>query len=100
MMVVGLSWLLFRARNMSHAMTMLGDLRVLEWRPQFLPMIGYLAVLAMVSLIIDLRLESTGEEYPFEHASPRLAIASGCGLCALMLLLGPMDSNAFIYFQF
>ena len=100
MSVVGLSWLLFRARSIGHAMTMLGDLRFLEWRPQYLPMIGYLSVLAMVMLAIDLRLESTGEEYPFENASPRLAIASGCALCAVMLLLGPMDSNAFIYFQF
>jgi alginate O-acetyltransferase complex protein AlgI len=100
MTIVGLSWLFFRARSIGHALSMLADLRILEWQPQYMAMLVYLSALTVVMLLIDLRLERTGEEYPFEKASPRLAIAVACAFCIVMLLLGPMDSNAFIYFQF
>jgi D-alanyl-lipoteichoic acid acyltransferase DltB (MBOAT superfamily) len=100
MIVVGLSWLFFRAPNIGQAITMLGDLRFMEWRPEFVALIGYLSVLAMITLAIDLRLELMGEEYPFEKTNPGWAIASASGFYVVMLLLGPMDTNAFIYFQF
>ena len=100
MIVVGLSWLFFRARNIRQAITMLGDLRQLEWQPRFVPLMGYLIVLAMAVLMIDLRLELCGEEYPFEKANPVWAVATVSALCVVMMLLGPMDTNAFIYFQF
>jgi alginate O-acetyltransferase complex protein AlgI len=100
MLVVGLSWLLFRARNLGQALSMLSDLRIFEWRPAFGPILAYLAVIIMITAAIDLRLELQGEEYPFEKASPRLAVATAAVLCAVMTVFGPMEMNAFIYFQF
>jgi hypothetical protein len=100
MIVVGLSWLLFRARNLTQALTMLTDLRVLEWRSSFAPVLAYLAIIASLTLVIDLRLELWKEEYPFEKARVPLAIATASLFGVLMTVFGPMEMNAFIYFQF
>ena len=101
MLIVGLSWLFFRARNIGQAMTMLGDLRFPRMAAA-IPAAGRLpgGVLAVVMLAIDLRLELWGEEYPFEKAQPAWAIAVVCAFCVVMAMFGPMDTNAFIYFQF
>ena len=100
MLVVGLSWLLFRARDLTQALTMLTDLRSFEWRPGFGAIMAYLAVIASVTLAIDLCLELRQEEYPFEKARTELAIGTATALAVVMVLFGPMESNAFIYFQF
>ena len=100
MMVVGLSWLFFRARTLSQALGMLADLRLLEWRPEFLPILAYLGVIGLIALAIDLRLETRDEEYPFEKARPEIAISAAALACAVMVVFGPMEPNAFIYFQF
>ena len=100
MLVVGLTWLFFRARDLNQALAMLGDLRVFEWRASFLPVMAYVAILALVTLAIDLRLELWGEEYPFEKARPEFAIAAATVFCASMVVFGPTGLNAFIYFQF
>ena len=100
MLIVGLSWLFFRAPNLSHALTMLADLRVFEWRAAFLPVLGYLGALVAVTLAIDLFLEHRQEEYPFEKARPEMALAAALAFCAILTVLGPMGMNAFIYFQF
>ena len=100
MAVVGLSWLLFRARNFAQALAMLGDLRVFEWRPGFAPILVYLGAIAAIAAAIDLRLELWGEEYPFEKARAEIAIATAALFCVIMTVLGPMEMNAFIYFQF
>jgi len=97
---VGLCWLFFRAASIFNAFEMLTDLRFLFWRPEFAPMIGYLSVLALVVMAIDLRLELKEEEYPFEKSGPAWAIATVATFCVAMALVGPMDTNAFIYFQF
>ena len=100
MIVVGLSWLLFRARNLSQALAMLTDLRVLEWRPGFGPVLAYLGIVAAITLAIDMRLELWKEEYPFEKSHVELSIATAALLGALMIVFGPLEKNAFIYFQF
>jgi D-alanyl-lipoteichoic acid acyltransferase DltB (MBOAT superfamily) len=100
MMVVGLSWLLFRAPSIAAALTMLGDLRLFDWRPAFLPMLAYLAVITLLLLALDLRLELRDEEYPFEKARPEFAIATATVCCVLIAVFGPMEKNGFIYFQF
>jgi len=100
MTIVGLSWLFFRARNLSQALTMLADLAAWEWRASFSPILGYLAALALITLALDLCLELRQEEYPFENARPEMALATAVVFCALITVLGAMEMNAFIYFQF
>jgi alginate O-acetyltransferase complex protein AlgI len=100
MTVVGLSWLFFRARDLTQAIAMLADLRSLEWRPGFLPILVYLGVIAAITFAIDLRLEFWKEEYPFEKARTGFALAAAAVFGAVMVVFGPMESNAFIYFQF
>jgi D-alanyl-lipoteichoic acid acyltransferase DltB (MBOAT superfamily) len=100
MIVVGFGWLFFRARTFQQAMTMLADLGTFEWRPGFGPMCTYLLALTGVMYALDLRLEWSREEYPFEHASPTLAIAAAAMFCAIVTILGAMETSAFVYFQF
>jgi alginate O-acetyltransferase complex protein AlgI len=100
MAIVGLSWLFFRAKNVTQAMAMLADLGVLQWRDEFLPVLSYLAVLIAVVLAIDLRLILCDEEYPFENANSTVAVASAAALGTLTVLLGAMDISGFLYFQF
>jgi alginate O-acetyltransferase complex protein AlgI len=100
MIVVGLSWLFFRARDLSQAMAMLADLRLFEWRSSFVPILTYIGAIAAVTVTIDLCLELRGEEYPFEKARPEIAITTAALFCAVLAVLGPLDANAFIYFQF
>jgi len=100
MLIVGLSWLFFRARDITQAMAMLGDMKALTWRPEFLPISTYLAGLIVVVLALDLRLNLCDEEYPFEKANPAFAMAAVAVLSAANVFLGAMDINAFIYFQF
>lgn len=100
MTIVGLSWLFFRAKNLTQALSMLSDLRIFEWRIEFLPIISYLGVLIILMLAVDLRLELFGEEFPFEKSRADLAVASAACLALVTVFLGAMDINAFIYFQF
>ena len=98
--IVGLSWLFFRAKNVTQAVSMLSDLRILEWKNSFLPILSYLGVLAFLMLAIDLRLELCDEEYPFEKSQAGFAVTSAAILAVITIFLGAMDINAFIYFQF
>jgi len=95
-----LTWLFFRARNLTQALAMLGDLRLLEWHPSFPPVIAYVAIIALITFAIDLRLELWNEEYPFENARTEFAMATAAVFCAVMVVFGPTELNAFIYFQF
>jgi D-alanyl-lipoteichoic acid acyltransferase DltB (MBOAT superfamily) len=98
--IVGLSWVFFRAASLHEAVTMLGGLGRFEWRPGYGAAILYLAGVSGLILLIDGRLEATGEEYPFEHARPAVPLATALALCALIVIVGAMESSAFIYFQF
>ena len=100
MIIVGLSWLFFRAHDLTQALAMLGDLRSLEWRPSFPPVLEYLGVVTLIMIAVDIRLELRGEEYPFEKSQPEMAIVAAAVFAIVMVLFGPMEINAFIYFQF
>jgi hypothetical protein len=79
---------------------MLTDLRVGEWRPSFGPVLVYVGILAAITLAVDLRLELWDEEYLFEKAHLEIALPTAALLIAVMAIFGPMERNAFIYFQF
>jgi alginate O-acetyltransferase complex protein AlgI len=99
MTVVGLSWLFFRAHDVGQALAMLADLRLFEWQSSFAPILVYLGAITAITAAIDLCLELRGEEYPFEKA-PEIAIATAAAFCLVLTVFGPMEMNAFIYFQF
>jgi D-alanyl-lipoteichoic acid acyltransferase DltB (MBOAT superfamily) len=98
--VVGFAWVFFRAPSLSQAVRMLGGLTVFAWRAEYATALTYLAVLSSIALAIDWRLEYAKEEYVFETARPRTALATALGMCAVITVFGAMESSAFIYFQF
>ena len=71
-----------------------------SWRPEFPAAFMFLALFSLPLMLLDLYLESSGDEYCFESAAVRPRVAFGLA-CALMLaFLGANQANAFIYFQF
>jgi alginate O-acetyltransferase complex protein AlgI len=100
LIVVGLAWVFFRASSIHQAFTMLGGLTEFTWRPEYSPALMYLGAVSFVALAIDYRLEYAKEEYVFETARPRTALAAALGMCAVITIFGALESSAFIYFQF
>jgi D-alanyl-lipoteichoic acid acyltransferase DltB (MBOAT superfamily) len=98
--VVGLSWVFFRAQSLHAAIGLLAGIGVFEWRSDYGVALAYAAGLTCLALLIDWRLEATGEEYPFEHVRPMLPATVAMVMCALIVVVGAMESSAFIYFQF
>jgi alginate O-acetyltransferase complex protein AlgI len=98
--VVGFAWVFFRAPSVSQAVTMLGELANFSWRQEYAPALTYLGAISLVALAIDWRLEYAKEEYVFETARPRSALAAALGMCVVMTVFGAVESRAFIYFQF
>ncbi|HZU26123.1 MAG TPA: MBOAT family O-acyltransferase [Bryobacteraceae bacterium] len=100
LIVVGLAWIFFRARSLPEAIYQLGGLGVFGWRPEYGPAIATLVAISLLVMIVDFRLEVTGEEYPFQNSRLPAPIATATALVILLALFGAMDSRAFIYFQF
>jgi alginate O-acetyltransferase complex protein AlgI len=97
---VCLTWIFFRAPSVGAAWAMLKGLGVWTWRPEFPAAFLFLAIFSMPLLLVDLYLESSGDEYCFasKTVKPRLAFGWACVL--VIALLGANQANAFIYFQF
>ena len=98
--IVGLAWVFFRALSLHDAIVFLGGLGRFEWRSGYSSAGVYLAAITSLGLLIDWRLERTGEEYPFESTRPSLPVAAALAMCCLIVAVGAMESSAFIYFQF
>jgi alginate O-acetyltransferase complex protein AlgI len=98
--VVCLAWIFFRAQSLRAAWAMLRGFTIWNWRPEFSSAFLFLALFSLPLLLLDLYLESSGDEYGFASAAvrPRLAFGFGCAL--VIALLGANQANAFIYFQF
>jgi alginate O-acetyltransferase complex protein AlgI len=98
--LVCLAWIFFRAQSLGAALTMLKGLGHWTWRPEFPAAFVFLAIFSIPLLLIDIYVESTGEEYCFESSkvAPRLAFGLACAL--VIAFLGANQANAFIYFQF
>ncbi len=97
--VVGIGWVFFRSTTLKQALGMLADLRDLTWNSQFLPILGFIAVLGGVVIAIDLLLEQQDEQYLFQRW-PVFGPALAACLLVVISLFGAMNSNAFIYFRF
>ena len=101
------AWVLFRAGSLQDALEMLGGAGAWNWTPAYGTAAQFLALFAAPMLLLDLRLEKHGEEYPFQNwpgASLAGTFAFRTGVAALLLVMvmvmGSTKSNAFIYFQF
>ncbi len=98
--VVGLSWIFFRALTAGAAFRTLASLGDLRWQPNLQPAFIFISAITFVMLVLDLRLELYGEEYPFARSHLSVPVAAGAALSVAIALFGATESNAFIYFQF
>jgi alginate O-acetyltransferase complex protein AlgI len=98
--VVCLAWVFFRAQSLSAAWTMLKGFTVWSWRPEFPSAFFFLALFSVPLLLLDLYLESTGDEYCLASATLRPRVAFGLACVLIIAFLGANQANAFIYFQF
>jgi D-alanyl-lipoteichoic acid acyltransferase DltB (MBOAT superfamily) len=97
---VCLSWVFFRAPSLRATWQMLRGLAVWSWRPEFPAAFLFLAIFSIPLLLVDLNLESTGDEYCFASATVQPRVAFGLACALVIALLGANQANAFIYFQF
>jgi D-alanyl-lipoteichoic acid acyltransferase DltB (MBOAT superfamily) len=95
-----LTLLFFRATSLGAALQMLGGMSNLAWRSEYAAAFTMLFVFSMPLLIVDLLMESSGEEYPLAKASYAMRTAIAAAALVVLALLTGADSNAFIYFQF
>ncbi len=100
LLVIGLSWVFFRAASLHDAGTMLAGISTLDWRPEYATAMGYLAAITSFGLLLDRRLERYDEEYAFEKLHPAVPLGAALALSLIVILFGAMENSAFIYFQF
>ena len=98
--LVCLAWIFFRANSLGEALTLLGGLGTVVWRPEYGMALRFLAVFSLPLFVIDLMNESRGEEYVFERSVEPVRVAIGVAMMAFVTLLAANQLNAFIYFQF
>ena len=98
--VVCLAWIFFRAQSLSAAWAMIKGFATWSWRPEFPSAFFFLALFSLPLLLLDLYLESSGDEYCFASASVRPRVAFGLACALIIAFLGANQANAFIYFQF
>jgi len=98
--VVGLAWIFFRAQSLSAAWAMLRGFATWSWRPEFPSAFLFLALFSLPLLLLDLYLESSGDEYFLASARVRPRVAFGVACTLIIALLGANQASAFIYFQF
>jgi D-alanyl-lipoteichoic acid acyltransferase DltB (MBOAT superfamily) len=97
---VCLAWIFFRATSLGEAVHLLRGAAIWDWRPEYWTALQFLAFFSIPLFLIDLRIESAGEEYPFERVDHRRLIPIGAVALLLVALFGASQSGAFIYFQF
>ena len=98
--VVCLAWIFFRAQSLGAAWTMLKGFTAWSWRPEFPAAFMFLALFSLPLLLLDLYLESSGDEYFFASRPVRPRVAFGLACALVIAFLGANQANAFIYFQF
>ncbi len=98
--LVCLAWIFFRAESLSQAGAMLRSLSHFHWQSDYPAAFLMLGLLAGIGMLIDLQLESTGDEYIFQTQSPALRYGYSLAAMALLILFSAGGSHAFIYFRF
>jgi D-alanyl-lipoteichoic acid acyltransferase DltB (MBOAT superfamily) len=98
--LVCLAWIFFRAESISSAFSMIRQLGHFRWTHDYAAAWLFLALLGGVGLLIDLQLESSGNEYLFQRESWQLRYAAAVAAMVLLILFSASEPHAFIYFQF
>jgi alginate O-acetyltransferase complex protein AlgI len=93
-------WIFFRATSFGAAWDYLRQFTNWAWRPTYLSALAYLAIFTLPLFAMDLRLESTGEEYLGQTARYRWQIAAAAAAVIAVAIFSQGESSAFIYFQF
>ena len=100
LIVVGITWIFFRAKSLSAAIEMLRNAGHFGWQRQYAAELLFLLVVSGLMIIIDYRLEAYDEEYVFEKAQLALPVFACVVMAILMIAFAASETNAFIYFQF
>ena len=100
LLVVGVSWIFFRAKSLGAALEMLRNAGHFQWEHQYGPEMLFLAAVSGIMILVDYRLEKYGEEYVFEKAQLAVPICACVVMTVLMVAYAASETNAFIYFQF
>ncbi len=98
--LVCLGWIFFRAQSLGSAWAMLKGLTKWGWRPELPSAFLFLAMFSAPLMLLDLWLESSGDEYCFASRTVLSRVAFGLAFAVLVAILGANQANAFIYFQF
>ncbi|MHB8216815.1 MAG: MBOAT family O-acyltransferase [Candidatus Sulfotelmatobacter sp.] len=100
LVVVGVSWIFFRANSLGAALEMLRSTANFHWEAQYGPELLFLVVLSGAMMLMDYRLEAYGEEYVFEKEQIAVPVCACAIMTVLMVVYAASETNAFIYFQF
>ncbi|HTD62494.1 MAG TPA: MBOAT family protein [Gemmatimonadaceae bacterium] len=93
-------WIFFRATSFGAAWAYLHQFTNWAWRPTYVSALAYLAIFTLPLFAMDLRLESTGDEYLGQSARFRWQIAAAAAAVIAVAIFSQGESSAFIYFQF
>ncbi|HET9406854.1 MAG TPA: MBOAT family O-acyltransferase [Candidatus Sulfotelmatobacter sp.] len=100
LVVVGITWIFFRARSLGAALEMIRSLGVFQWQHQYGPELVFLAVISSLMMLVDWRLEVYDEEYAFQKAHVSIPVFTSVAMAVSMILFAASETSAFIYFQF
>lgn len=98
--LVCLAWIFFRAESLAASVDFLKGIGRLQFGPQFLPALLFLAVFSFPLFLLDLTLEKRNEEYIFETLPPLRQVAAAAAFVLALVLFSANSGAAFIYFQF
>jgi len=98
--LVCLAWIFFRAQSLRASLDFLAGVRNIQFAPQFLSALMFIATYTIPLFLLDLVLEYRREEYIFQSSPQFARLAVGLGLTALVIAFSANSSAAFIYFQF
>lgn len=95
-----LSLAFFRAPSLRAAIHFLSGLSNLSWRSEYASAFLMLSLFAVPLFLVDLLLESSGDEYPFAKASYALRTGLATAAFVALAFLSGSNLNAFVYFRF
>ncbi len=98
--LVCFGWIFFRAQSLGAAATFLKGIAKPEFGPVFGSAMIFLAFFTIPLFLLDLALESRGEEYVGQKAPQFSRVAVGLALASLLVAFSANTNAAFIYFQF
>jgi alginate O-acetyltransferase complex protein AlgI len=98
--LVCLAWIFFRAPGVSAAFEFLGGIGRVQFGPDFVASLLFIATYIVPLFALDLFLEFRGEEYLLQTSPALSRVAVALGLTMLLAVFSANAGSAFIYFQF